>query len=183
MRRRNTDAAKLVPLAVRSHHVPLGASRGCRKVIGPYKQYGALPFTWGRDGELKVMLVTTRGRKRWMIPKGWPIRGLTPHESAAREAYEEAGLVGETYPEAIGSFDYVKRLSIGLKVRCRVEIFPLRVDHQRQSWPERGERETKWFSPKKASSLVSEPTLRDLLLHFHPDQSSPRQEENLGNQV
>src|SRR3712207_4311560 len=101
--------------------MPVEALRGCRKVIGPYRQYGALPFIRGRDGELKVMLVTTRGRKRWMIPKGWPIRSLTPHESAAREAYEEAGLLGQPDPEKIGTFDYVKRLRIGLKVRCRVD--------------------------------------------------------------
>jgi 8-oxo-dGTP pyrophosphatase MutT (NUDIX family) len=150
-------------------------------VINPYKQYGALPYIWSRSGELKVMLVTTRGRKRWMIPKGWPIRGLTPHESAAREAYEEAGLVGHAYPDPIGSFDYVKRLSVGLRVRCRVEVFPLWVDHQRQSWPERGERETKWFSPKKAVSLILEPTLRDLLLHFHSDRSLPKPELSLGS--
>ncbi|WP_153885555.1 NUDIX domain-containing protein [Microvirga tunisiensis] len=38
------------------------------------------------------MLVTTRGRKRWIVPKGWPVPGLQPYESAAREAFEEAGL-------------------------------------------------------------------------------------------
>lgn len=137
-------------------------------MIVPYKQYAALPFEWDRQGDLKIMLVTTRGRKRWMIPKGWPIRGLTPHESAAREALEEAGLVGRVYPEAVGSFQYVKRLRIGLRVRCMVEVFPLQVDRQKQSWQEQNERETKWFSLKKAADLVSEPTLRHILLNFDP---------------
>src|SRR3712207_8177674 len=70
-----------------------------RRVLKPYQQFGALPFRWSSGGSLKVMLVTTRGRKRWMIPKGWPIPGLEPHESAAREAFEEAGLVGDPDPK------------------------------------------------------------------------------------
>ncbi len=142
--------------------------QGPKGVIEPLKQYGALPFRWSRDGSLKVMLVTTRGRKRWMIPKGWPIRGLEPHESAAREALEEAGLIGYVYPEAIGSFEYVKRLGNRREVKCIIKVFPLHVDHQREHWLEQGERETKWFSLKKAASLVSDPGLQKVLLGFAP---------------
>jgi 8-oxo-dGTP pyrophosphatase MutT (NUDIX family) len=137
-------------------------------VAKPYKQYGALPFQWGSDGEPRVMLVTTRGRRRWMVPKGWPIPGMEPHETAAREALEEAGLIGHIHPQAIGSFEYVKRLSLGRRIKCTVEVFPLHVDHQKRFWLEQGERETKWLNLKKAASLVSEPTLRRVLLHFDP---------------
>jgi hypothetical protein len=49
-----------------------------------------------------------------------------------------------------------------------VEVFPLHVDHQRQFWLKQGERATGWFSIKKAASLVSEPGLREILLHFDP---------------
>jgi 8-oxo-dGTP pyrophosphatase MutT (NUDIX family) len=145
------------------------------RVFGPYQQFGALPFRWGPNGSLKVMLVTTRGRKRWMIPKGWPIPGLEPHESAAREAFEEAGLVGYVDPKAVGSFRYNKRLG-PRQVRCTVEVFPLHVDHQRAHWLEKGERETRWFSSKKAASLVSEPDLKKILLSFHP---SPRSSDKV----
>src|SRR5919112_621802 len=151
--------------------------RVIRRVLKPYQQFGALPFRWSSSGSLKVMLVTTRGRKRWVIPKGWPIPGLEPHESAAREAFEEAGLVGRVHPETIGSFRYSKRLGLGRQVRCTVEVFSLHVDHQRQYWLERGERETKWFSVKKAATLVSEPELRKILLDFDPGRSSPETEK------
>ena len=107
-----------------------------------------------------------------MVPKGWPIPGLEPHESAAREAFEEAGLVGWVHPEMIGSFRYSKRLGSGRQVRCTVEVFSLHVDHQRQYWLERGERETRWLSVEKAASLVSEPELRSLLLRFDPGRTS-----------
>jgi 8-oxo-dGTP pyrophosphatase MutT (NUDIX family) len=146
------------------------------RVFGPYQQFGALPFRWGPNGSLKVMLVTTRGRKRWMIPKGWPIPGLEPHESAAREAFEEAGLVGYVDPKAVGSFRYNKRLG-PRQVRCTVEVFQLHVDHQRAHWLEKGERETRWFSAKKAASLVSEPDLKKILLNFHPSRHSSDEAE------
>ena len=53
-------------------------------------QYGALPFSITEQGAIKVLLVTTRGRRNWIIPKGWPIRNLTAAATATREAYEEA---------------------------------------------------------------------------------------------
>lgn len=146
--------------------------RVIRRVLKPYQQFGALPFRWSSNGSLKVMLVTTRGRKRWMIPKGWPIPGLKPHESAAREAFEEAGLIGYVDPSAVGSFRYSKRLGAGRQVRCTVEVFPLHVDHQRPHWLEKGERETRWLSVAKAASLVSEPELKMILLSFHPNRHS-----------
>ncbi|WP_246690529.1 NUDIX hydrolase [Microvirga aerophila] len=142
--------------------------RVIRRVLKPYQQFGALPFRWSHNGSLKVMLVTTPGRKRWMIPKGWPIPGLEPHESAAREAFEEAGLIGYAHPETVGSFRYNKRFGPGRQVRCSVEVFPLHVDHQRFHWLEKGERETRWLSTKKAASLVSQPELKRIILGVHP---------------
>jgi 8-oxo-dGTP pyrophosphatase MutT (NUDIX family) len=151
--------------------------RVIHRVFKPYQQFGALPFRWSRNGSLEVMLVTTRGRKRWIIPKGWPVPGLEQHESAAREAFEEAGLVGCADPKAVGSFGYTKRLGPGRQVRCTVEVFPLHVDHQRPHWLEKGERETRWLSVKKAASLVSEPDLKKILLSFHPNRHAPDEAE------
>ena len=52
------------------------------------------------------MLVTSRGRQRWIIPKGWPHKGRAPHRSAAREAFEEAGVVGKVRRRPVGTFSY-----------------------------------------------------------------------------
>jgi hypothetical protein len=52
-------------------------------------QYGALPYRFTDDAALEVLLLTARRSKRWIIPKGWPIKGLRPAKSAAREAFEE----------------------------------------------------------------------------------------------
>ncbi|HLL59899.1 MAG TPA: NUDIX domain-containing protein, partial [Allosphingosinicella sp.] len=55
-------------------------------------QVAALPYRRGADGSVEVLLVTTRGTGRWMVPKGWPMRGKSHAEAAAQEAFEEAGV-------------------------------------------------------------------------------------------
>jgi 8-oxo-dGTP pyrophosphatase MutT (NUDIX family) len=66
-------------------------------------QYGVLPYRFTETNSLEVLLVTTRQTRRWIVPKGWPIKGLKPPRSAAREAYEEAGIRGTVGAKAIGS--------------------------------------------------------------------------------
>ena len=53
-------------------------------------QFAALPFRIGTSGRPEIMLLTSRETGRWVIPKGWPIKGLKPREVASREAYEQA---------------------------------------------------------------------------------------------
>jgi 8-oxo-dGTP pyrophosphatase MutT (NUDIX family) len=105
------------------------------------------------------MLVTSRETRRWIIPKGWPHKGKAPHHSAAREAFEEAGVVGAVASRPAGSFAYRKRLKSGRVVVCEVHVFPLRVSHQTKLWPERRQREVKWVSAKEAADTVREPSL------------------------
>jgi 8-oxo-dGTP pyrophosphatase MutT (NUDIX family) len=126
-------------------------------------QYAAIPYRRRDDGTTEVMLVTSRETKRWVIPKGWPIGGAKPHASAAREALEEAGVVGRTVAEAIGAYHYDKRLKNGTEARCKVEVFPLEVRSQRKRWREKGERKARWFDLSKAAEAVQEPGLRRLL--------------------
>jgi 8-oxo-dGTP pyrophosphatase MutT (NUDIX family) len=109
------------------------------------------------------MLITTRGRKEWMIPKGWPIGGMTAPESAAREALEEAGLIGQPGGASLGSFEVQKRLRGRKRVRCEVQVFPFLVDHQRASWREMDERTTRWFSLSEAKAAVSSESLAAIL--------------------
>src|SRR5439155_1631186 len=55
-------------------------------------QYGALPYRLSAGSRPQFMLVTSRETRRWIIPKGSPKKGKSPHHSAAREAFEEAGV-------------------------------------------------------------------------------------------
>lgn len=128
------------------------------------QQFAALPF---RDNNgIEVMLVTSRETRRWVLPKGWPIKGLKPHSVAAREAMEEAGLTGKVAKEPIGSYRYVKRMRNGAAMTCEVGVFPMAVEKQRRNWPERDQRTTSWFAVEDAATLVDEPELRDLILGF-----------------
>jgi 8-oxo-dGTP pyrophosphatase MutT (NUDIX family) len=129
------------------------------------RQYGALPFAIDAGGETKILLVTTRGRRGWVIPKGWPIRNLTPSATAAREAYEEAGLIGTIVgDEPVGSYRYEKRGNARGATIYEVSVFLFAVERQLRKWPERSERETRWFAPEKASTLVAPLGLADILL-------------------
>src|SRR5690606_27766655 len=77
----------------------------------PHVQVAALPGrAGGADGEgaREVMLVTSRGTGRWVLPKGWPEHSEALHEAAAREAAEEAGVSGPVAPQEIGRFYYGK---------------------------------------------------------------------------
>ena len=128
-------------------------------------QYAALPFRWGADG-LEMLLITSRETRRWVLPKGWPMKGLKPPAAAKREAFEEAGVVGRVVKKPVGRYEYQKRLRTGAVVTCAVDVFPLRVQAQREEWPEMGQREMRWFTPEGAAGAVDEPGLAEILLRF-----------------
>lgn len=98
-----------------------------------------------------------------MIPKGWPIKGLTPAETAAREAYEEAGLGGQISKKPIGEFEYGKRLNGGKVQPTKVEVFAFEQMVQHPDWPEQGQRKLQWFSVPEAAEAVDEPELKDII--------------------
>jgi 8-oxo-dGTP pyrophosphatase MutT (NUDIX family) len=129
-------------------------------------QYGALPYRLHGDAAVEVLLVTSRATRRWIIPKGWPIKGLKPGEAAAREAYEEAGVRGNV-ERAIGNYVYDKYSKTRqASTPCTVHVFPLVVTRQLQDWPEAKEREAQWYSIAEAASLVGNVGLSALILRL-----------------
>jgi len=130
------------------------------------RQVAALPYRIEDDGSAQVMLITSRETRRWVIPKGNPIRGLDPHQSAAREAFEEAGISGIACPAPIGTYRYDKRRRSGAIREAEVQVFPLAFLTQFADWPEMHERETRWFGLSDAASAVDEPELRALIGSF-----------------
>lgn len=138
-----------------------------------FTQYGALPFLW-RDGELRVLLITTRDTGRWLIPKGWPEKGMEPHQLAAHEAFEEAGITGKVSRQPVGSFQYLKRFEGKSAKRCRVMVFSLHVAEEFADWPERTQRRREWVLPAEAAERIDELQLASLILSFAEPQPSAR---------
>ena len=103
---------------------------------GPKLQFAVLP--WRRAEGLEIMLVSSRETGRWVLPKGWPMKGIKPHKSAAREALEEAG----------------------------IQIFSFEVEREHKSWLEKNERTRKWFAVSDAAEAVEEPELREAIIKF-----------------
>jgi 8-oxo-dGTP pyrophosphatase MutT (NUDIX family) len=126
-------------------------------------QFAALPCRIGAHGQPEVLLLTSRETRRWVIPKGWPIKGLKPREVAVREAYEEAGLQGTiSGKHPLGVYHYEKQLP-GEQLLCEVQVFLFWVTGQHEEWPEKGQREALWLSAAEAAALVDEGSLAELL--------------------
>jgi 8-oxo-dGTP pyrophosphatase MutT (NUDIX family) len=128
-------------------------------------QYAALPYRVSAGARTEVLLITSRQTRRWIIPKGWPHKDKdkAPHRSAAREAFEEAGVIGAVGRRSIGSFSHNKRLKNGGVVTCKVLVFPLKVDRQDKRWPEKEEREVRWLSAQRAARTVKHPQLSEII--------------------
>jgi phosphohistidine phosphatase len=122
-----------------------------------YRQSGVIPFRQV-DGRLEVLLVTTRRHKGWIIPKGIIEPGLSASESAAREAWEEAGIRGAIRSAPVGEYQYAKWGGI-----CTVQVFLFRVDEVLEQWPEAAIRGRIWVSPQEAGVRVREEELQPLL--------------------
>ena len=136
-------------------------------------QYAALPYRRAGTAGPEVMLVTSRGRQRWIIPKGWPHGGRAPCDSAAREAFEEAGVLGAVGRRSVGSFRYKKRLKKGRIAVFNVHVFPLNVARQRQQWPEKNQRDIKWVSVKEAAEAVQNARLGKIILRWAQIAAAP----------
>lgn len=108
-------------------------------------------------------MVTSRDTGRWIMPKGWTMNGKKPWAAAEIEALEEAGAVGYISHDIIGSYTYRKKLSKGVSVMCKVDVYPMMVERLKSNWKERSERKRKWFSAKGAAKRIAEPELSKLL--------------------
>lgn len=127
-------------------------------------QVAALPYR--RKGTLEILLITSRETRRWVIPKGWPMEDRSLARAAEQEAFEEAGLRGDIKSKPFGAYRYLKHKADGEAVDCQVKVFPFQVRGQAKDWPEKGQRELRWFPAADAAEAVDEPELRDLIRRF-----------------
>ncbi|MDJ0741482.1 MAG: NUDIX domain-containing protein [Gammaproteobacteria bacterium] len=129
-----------------------------------YAQSSVVPYRIA-SGALEVLIVRSSQNKHWVVPKGIADPGLSLQESAAKEAWEEAGVAGEVGDVAIGSYDYPK-----WGATCSVQVYPMRVTRvlDDAEWQER-HRGREWVSPRVAAMLLKQPELGEIVTAFSRD--------------
>ena len=127
-----------------------------------HRQVAALCYRFN-DDTLEVLLIKTRGRGRWIVPKGWPMSRCKHSKAALIEAFEEAGVKGTVTSEPVGSFTYRKE-----KLDCEAKAYPVKVTCLKKRFPEKATRTRKWVSRERAARLVEEPSLKRLIRTFEP---------------
>ncbi len=122
-----------------------------------FDQSGVIPYR-KKDKGIEVLLITTMKKKKWSIPKGFIEFNMTPYESAKKEAYEEAGVIGANETIELGHFENVKSMGV-----CHVKVFAMEVVKILDDYPEKNMRSRKWLPPSEAASKVSNPDISKLL--------------------
>ena len=113
----------------------------------------------------RFVLVTSLETRRWVLPKGHVEAGLSPRESAVREAFEEAGVEGAAAPDRIGTYEYSKTDRKGGGLR-EVSVYPMAVTRVFRDWPEKARRRRKWMTSGQAIEAVDEKKLGKLIAKF-----------------
>lgn len=129
------------------------------------RQVAALPYRRSAEGQLEVLLVTTKFTRRFIIPKGWPAEGRKDAKSAAKEAEQEAGVLGDVEESPFARYSYLKKIEHEY-VSVSVDVFALKVTGQIDEWRERDCRFTRWLSADEAALLTDEPELIPLIRSF-----------------
>ena len=127
------------------------------------RQVAALCTRKGKKGN-EVLLVTSRRRGRWIVPKGWPMEGKSFPETALEEAWEEAGVrKGHIKGDILGTYTYKKVQKNGTKLPCVVDVYSVKVDELEDEFPESDKRKRRWVTQGEAVDLVSEPELKEII--------------------
>jgi phosphohistidine phosphatase len=126
-----------------------------------YTQSAALPYR--RNGDhLEILVVRSSAKKHWVVPKGIADPGRSLQESAAKEAWEEAGVEGEMDDEPLGHYRYEK-----WGATCDVAVYRMRVTRvlDNVDWEE-SHRGRQWVSPEVAAMLIQQPQLAAMVDHL-----------------
>jgi len=123
-----------------------------------YTQSSVIPYRV-RDGKPEILVIASSKKHHLVVPKGIKDPGLSPRESAAKEALEEAGIEGEVADAALGSYTCEK-----WGATCTVAVYPMKVTRliAEEDWEER-HRGREWVSPEKAARELKQRELAPLV--------------------
>jgi len=123
-----------------------------------YTQSSVIPYRV-RDGKPEILVIASSKKNHLVVPKGIKDPGLSPQESAAKEAWEEAGIEGEVAETALGSYSCEK-----WGATCTVAVYPMKVTRviPEEEWEE-NHRGREWVTPAQAASQLKQEELRPLV--------------------
>jgi len=122
-----------------------------------FSQSAVIPYRLSKNG-LEILLITSLKKKHWIVPKGYVEFNLTPFESAKKEAYEEAGILGSNETIEVGSFKLNKPVGT-----CLIKVFTMEVHEVLDDYPEKNDRKRKWFTPEEASGAIAIPEIGQMI--------------------
>lgn len=123
----------------------------------PYYQSCVIPYRI-KNGKLEILLITSLRKKKWIVPKGFVEYNLTAFESAKKEAYEEAGVLGANETTELGEFKIEK--GVGLTI---VKVYSMEVTEELETYPEMNMRKRKWHSFENAAENLQLPQVKTYL--------------------
>jgi 8-oxo-dGTP pyrophosphatase MutT (NUDIX family) len=114
-----------------------------------FNHSGVIPYR-KNEGGLEILLITSINKQKWIIPKGYVEFNLSPFESAKKEAFEEAGIIGSNETIELGTIAIKKDLGV-----THMKIFSMEVIKILEDYPEKELRKRKWFNTEEASLKVT----------------------------
>lgn len=125
------------------------------------QQSGVIPYRFDKNKKLQVLLITSKLREVWILPKGKIESGLTAIESAQKEAFEEAGVEGLIEEKIIGSYAYSK-----FGNDYSVDFYPLEIETVLEKWEEMDLRKREFFEIEDAIDNIYDRELGEILIDF-----------------
>jgi 8-oxo-dGTP pyrophosphatase MutT (NUDIX family) len=144
-----------------------------QKINKIFSQSGVVPYRI-MNGNVEILLITSKERQNWVVPKGGIVSGMSPFDSAAKEAWEEAGVIGKVHPQEFGSYKYRKNGKTYL-----VMMYPLFVESVSDDYPEAEHRQRQWVDIDTAIEQVK-PVLKNVLQQFGEMNMCKRKQEARG---
>jgi len=129
---------------------------GNKSAASKYQQSGVIPYR-KRQGKIEILLITSRNKGRWIVPKGVIESNLSPRDSAAKEAFEEAGIQGDVHRKLLGVYRHRKLGDV-----YTVQLYAMKVRKIFRKWDET-DRERDWFPLKDAIRRTSRNELKRLM--------------------
>ncbi|MDZ8188610.1 MAG: NUDIX hydrolase [Nostoc sp. ChiSLP02] len=137
-----------------------------RKANKVLKQSGVIPYRFN-NGKVEILLISTRNHQYWVIPKGDIPNGMSPPDSAAKEAWEEAGVIGRVDANQLGTYKYRKQ---GKAYQVKMYLLP--VDVLSEDYPEATKRKRQWVEVNQAIRRVKFNSLKRVMKNFFQVKSS-----------